>query len=174
MLGLYLYTLILGHKSCNMLNLFIKLTLQKELQSFVTNNVLWTKNNNTTTTTKMKHKNLLEPGIEPETSCTPSRCLTPAPQSQLKLLVVKLFNCFDAMGWNINKQSRICRPHIFHQIYFFCNIFTCMAIYIWQFLIFTGEGLLKYGKNLRYKTKQFWPKRYRHSIFKKYYTFEMK
>jgi len=37
-----------------MLNLLIKLTLQKEL---LTNNVLNTKTNNTTTTTKMKHKN---------------------------------------------------------------------------------------------------------------------
>jgi len=34
MLGLYLYTLIhvIGHKSCNMLSILNKLTLQKELQ----------------------------------------------------------------------------------------------------------------------------------------------
>jgi len=36
MLGLYLYTLIIGHKSCNMLSILNKLTLQKELQNFVT------------------------------------------------------------------------------------------------------------------------------------------
>ena len=39
MLGLYLYTLKTGHKSCNMLNILNKLTLQKELQYFVTNGV---------------------------------------------------------------------------------------------------------------------------------------
>jgi len=39
MLGLYLYTLIIGHESCNMLNILNKLTLQKELQIFVTKNV---------------------------------------------------------------------------------------------------------------------------------------
>ena len=36
MLGLYLYTLIIGHKSCNMLSILNKLTLEKELQNLVT------------------------------------------------------------------------------------------------------------------------------------------
>ena len=40
MLGLYLNTLMLGHKSCNMLSILNKLTMQKELQNCVTNNVL--------------------------------------------------------------------------------------------------------------------------------------
>ena len=40
MLGLYLYTLRIGHKSGNMFRILNKLTLQKELQHFVTNNVL--------------------------------------------------------------------------------------------------------------------------------------
>ena len=39
MLGLYLYTLIIGHKYCNMLSILNKLTLYKDLQTFVTNNV---------------------------------------------------------------------------------------------------------------------------------------
>ena len=41
MLGLYLYTLTTGHKSCNILSILNKLTLKKEfvLQNFVTNNV---------------------------------------------------------------------------------------------------------------------------------------
>jgi len=39
MLGLYQYTLIIGYKSCNMLIILNKLTLQKELQNFMTNNV---------------------------------------------------------------------------------------------------------------------------------------
>ena len=40
MLGLYLNTLMLGNKSCNMLSILNKLTTQKELQNFVTNDVL--------------------------------------------------------------------------------------------------------------------------------------
>jgi len=39
MLGMYFYTLIIGHKSCNMLSIKDKLTLQRELQNVVTNNV---------------------------------------------------------------------------------------------------------------------------------------
>ena len=41
MLGLYLYTLIIGQKSCNMLStcMLNKLTLNKELKTLVTNNV---------------------------------------------------------------------------------------------------------------------------------------
>jgi len=42
MLGLYLYTYVIGHKSCNMLSILNKLTLQKTLQNFVTNIVLKT------------------------------------------------------------------------------------------------------------------------------------
>jgi len=43
MLGLYLYTLRNSHKSCNMLSILNEFTLQKELQTFVTNNLFWTK-----------------------------------------------------------------------------------------------------------------------------------
>jgi len=39
MLGLYLYTPIISHKSCNGLSILNKLTLQKKLQNDVTNNV---------------------------------------------------------------------------------------------------------------------------------------
>ena len=41
MLGLYLYTLIICHKSCNMKGILNKITLQKKLQHFVTNYVFW-------------------------------------------------------------------------------------------------------------------------------------
>jgi len=61
------------------------------------------------------------------------------------------------------KQSEICGPDIFNKCIFFCNIFTYKNSYIWQFLIFT-VSLLKYCSNVR--CKQFWPKRYRPSIFK--------
>jgi len=47
MLGLYLYTLIIGHKSCNMSSILNKITLQKELQNFVTNNVFLDKQGKT-------------------------------------------------------------------------------------------------------------------------------
>jgi len=58
MLGLYLDTLIIGHKLCNMLRILNELTLQRELQNFVTNNVFLTKNKTTATTKhKIKQKN---------------------------------------------------------------------------------------------------------------------
>jgi len=47
MLGLYLYTLIISHKFGNMLSILNKLTLQKELQTFVTNNVFLDKKGKT-------------------------------------------------------------------------------------------------------------------------------
>jgi len=39
MLGLYLYTLIISHKFSKLLSILNKLTLQKDLQNFVTNSV---------------------------------------------------------------------------------------------------------------------------------------
>ena len=55
---------------------------------------------------KNQTKTLREPGIEPGTSYYQSGCVTSAPASQLReSIVVKLFNCFDAMGRNVNKQS---------------------------------------------------------------------
>jgi len=59
MLGLYHYALIIGHKSCSMWSILNKLTLQKELQTFVTNNVFLEKkeSKNTTTKQKIQHKN---------------------------------------------------------------------------------------------------------------------
>ena len=50
MLGLYLYTLIIGHKSFNMLSILNKLTLQKKYQKFMANNVFLDKKVKTTTT----------------------------------------------------------------------------------------------------------------------------
>ena len=44
MQGLYLDIFIICHKLSSMLSLFNKLTLQKELQIFKTNNVFWQKN----------------------------------------------------------------------------------------------------------------------------------
>jgi len=43
MLGLYLYTLIIGHTFCSVFSLLNKLRLQKKLQYFVTSNMFLTK-----------------------------------------------------------------------------------------------------------------------------------
>jgi len=62
---------------------------------------------------------MAESGIEPGTSCTQRGCVTTAPPSQPRVLIInKLFNCFDAMGRNVNKQSRICGPDIFNKFNF--------------------------------------------------------
>jgi len=121
MLGLYLYTLIIGHKSCNMLSILNKLALQKVLKHFVTKSVFLDKKRkiNNNKTNNQTYKPLPETRIEPGTSCSQSGCVTTAPPSQLTVSIVdKLFNCFDAMGRNVNKQSRICGPHIFNKSIF--------------------------------------------------------
>ena len=56
MLGMYLYTLIIGFKYCNILSILNKLTLQKELHNVVTM-CFWTKSKDTTTK-KSNNKNL--------------------------------------------------------------------------------------------------------------------
>jgi len=43
MLGLYLYPIIMGRKSSNVLSLLNKLAFSKKLQDFVTQNVFWAK-----------------------------------------------------------------------------------------------------------------------------------
>jgi len=105
-----------------LLSILNKLTLQKKVQNFGTNNVFLDQKSKKKTTAqlKIKHKKpLLEPGIDPRTSCAQSRCVTPAPPSQLRVtIVVKLFNCFNTMGRNANKQNRICGPHIFNKFIF--------------------------------------------------------
>jgi len=64
-----------------------KLTLQKELQHFVTNNELLDKKlkHNNNKTKNQTYKPLPEPGIEMGTSCTQSRCVTTAPLNQLRV-----------------------------------------------------------------------------------------
>jgi len=141
MLGLYLYTLIIGHKLCNMLNIQNKLTLQKKLKHVVTNTVFWEK----TQQQQNKNSNIITlAGAGNWTRDLSHLTRVSAPPGQPKVLVViELFNGFDAMGRNVNKQRRICITH-FLQIHFFCNIITFMDNYIWQFLIFTGVGFTSY------------------------------
>ena len=89
---------------------------------------------------KIKHNNSCW-ALNPVLLLAPSECVTSAPPSQLRVsIVVKLFNRFDAIGRNLNKQSRICGTHFFNEFIFFCNIFTCKDNCIWQFLKLTGVG----------------------------------
>jgi len=72
---------------------------------------------------KSNIKTLGGAGIELGTSGTQSGCVTTAPPSELRVsIVVKLFNCVDAIGRNVNKQSQIFGPDIFNKFIFFCNI----------------------------------------------------
>jgi len=62
----------------------------------------WTKSKNTTTTTTTKQIKHIKT-IAGAGNCG---CVAYAPPSQLIVtVVVKLFNCFDAIGRNVNKQS---------------------------------------------------------------------
>ena len=68
------------------------------------------------------------------------------------------------MGQNVNKQSQICGPDIFNKYLFFCNILHAWTTIFGSFSYLPEYvSLLKYGLNIR--CKQFWPKRYRASIF---------
>ena len=75
----------------------------------------WTKK-----TTQQQNKNPCRSReLNPGTSHTQSGCVTSAPPSQLRVtFVVKLFNYFDAIGGKVNKQSRICGPHIYNKFIF--------------------------------------------------------
>ena len=114
---------------------------------------------------------MLEPGIELGTSRTQSGCITSAPPSQLIVsVVVKLVNCFDAMVQNVNKQSRICGPHIFNKVIFSVIILQAWITLFGSFSYLMEQvSLLKYGSNVI--CKQFRPKRYRHNIFKQSYPY---
>jgi len=75
-----------------------------------------THNNITENQTKTS---LPESGIEPGTFCIPVGRVTTGPPRQLKVfIVVKLFNCFNAIGQNANNQIRNCGPHIFNKFIF--------------------------------------------------------
>jgi len=112
MLGLYIYTLEFGHKSCNMLSILNKLALQKELHNCVTNNVFLDKNHINNKTKNQTLKPLPETGIETGTCCTQSECVTTAPPSQL------IVSNAVAKGRNINKQNEFA-GHTFLTTYFF-------------------------------------------------------
>ena len=97
-----------------------KLTLQKELQNVVQLMCFGQKGKNSTTTKqKIKIKTLTTAGNRTRDILHPKRMRYHCPANQLRVsIVVKLFNCFDAMGRNVNKQSRICGPHTFNKFIF--------------------------------------------------------
>jgi len=124
MLDLYLDDLLTGHKLCSMFENSKWITLQTDLQMFVINNVFWTKRKNATAKQKLHHKSMPEPGTEPGTSLTAVWSLTSWTLRQLNVsIVIKLFNCFNVNGRNINKH-----------FLFVCNILACIDNYVWQFL----------------------------------------
>jgi len=78
--------------------------------------------------------------MEPGTSHTQSECVTSAPLSQLRVVIVdKLFNCIEAMSGSVNKKANSV-GHSFSTNSIFCTIFTCQDNYILQFLILMGVG----------------------------------
>jgi len=132
----YLYTFIIGHQFCNMLSILHKLKFQKELQNFVTNNVFfWQKvktqqqqNKKSNIKTLATAKNWTRDLLHTKRLSFHWIC---------KSIVVKLFNCFNPISRNVNKQSAMCGAHSFTKL--FCHIFTSMNNYIWQFFIYLLE-----------------------------------
>jgi len=115
MLCLYLYSLIISHKSCNMLSILNPLTLQKKLQHCVTC-VLVQKSKNTTTR-KIKHKNPCRPWVlNLEPLALKANAVT-TPPSQLRVSILgKLFK-------GKHKETKLnLRATHFQQFHFFCII----------------------------------------------------
>ena len=129
MLGLYLYTHLISHKSCQLLSILNKLTLQKDLQNIVANKVfmdkLWKHNNNETKISNLK--TLAGAGNWTRDLLHPKRMRYHCPtESTERISFKKLFNCFDAIGRNVNKQSRICGPDCFNKV-----IFSVIFLHAW-------------------------------------------
>ena len=122
--------------------------MQTFVTNIVTNNVFLTKSKNTTTSKqKMKQQKTLAGSGDwtRDIFCTQSGCVTTAPPSELTVsIVVKPFNCFDAMGRNVNKQSQLCGPDIFNKC-IFSAIFLHASIIIFGSFSYLREyvSLLK-------------------------------
>jgi len=116
MLGRYFYILIIGKKSNIMLSISNKLILQKELH----NNVFLDKKRVKTQQQQNKKSNIKNHKGALGTSCTQRGCLTTALHVSI---VVRLFNCCDPMGRNVNKTPNLQATH-FQLIHIFYNIFT--------------------------------------------------
>jgi len=118
-------------------------TLQKELQNVLKNNVFLDKNSKTQQQQQQQQQNrksnikiLARNGNQIRDRWPPQLDALPLDHRvnwEYRLLSSYL-NCFNAMGQNVKKHSRICDS------FFFCNILICMDNYVLQFLIFTGFG----------------------------------
>jgi len=74
---------------------------------------------------------LLESGIEPGTSRTAFGCFTSGPPKQLNVsIAAKLFNCFNVMGQNKNKQSQMCGRHFFSKVLFLQYVYSHWLLYL--------------------------------------------
>ena len=109
-------TLIINYSYCIILRIL----------NFATNNVFLDKKSKNTTARKQNKSNikpLAEPGIKTGTSRTQSGRVTSAPPSQLRItIVVKLFNCFNAMGRSVKQFWPTIYWHsIFKKICCCCN-----------------------------------------------------
>ena len=72
--------------------------------------------------------------LNPGTLAPKADAKTTARPCQLRVsIVVKPFNCFYAMGRNVNKQSQICGPDIFNKniflYYFHMNELLYLAVF---------------------------------------------
>ena len=124
---MYLYTLIIGHKSYNVLSIQNKLILPNEIANCCDKWCVFDKKVKTQQQ-KIKHKNACgSRGLNPGPLAPKADCVTTAPPSQLRVsIVVKPFNCFDAMDRNVNKQSQICGPDISIKY-----IFSVLFLHAW-------------------------------------------
>ena len=98
---------------CSVISILNELLLQKGFPR-TCRKAFWTKSKNTTTRKRQTWKSLLEPQIEPGTSCSLVWGVTSRPPSHLYISIeVKLCICFNTAGRIKNKQSHICEPHFF-------------------------------------------------------------
>ena len=118
-LGLYLYALLIGHKYCNMLSILNKLTLQKILQIFGTNNVVLDKKVKTQQQQNRTSniKTLAGSGNWTRDISHPKQVrylwTTESAESN------DYRQCFLNVSMrNVDKQNRICGPHIFNKLIF--------------------------------------------------------
>jgi len=109
----------------------------------VTNNVFWDKKSKYTTEQKIKHKNPL-PGLEVEPGTF---------RTQRGYIAT-------AMGRNVNKQRRICGPHIFNKFIFspiffflFGTIFIARLFHFF-FIVFTIIFVHEIYKQCKKKTQK--------------------
>jgi len=102
MLGLYLNTLIFGHNFCNMLRKLNELTMQREFENFVTNNVFRQKAQQQQNT-KSNRKILARVGNRTATFRTPCGCVISGTPCQLKIIKISIAVKLLQHNWSKSK-----------------------------------------------------------------------